>query len=66
VPIAKKTVGHSPDNKVLGVHSELTQPGRSPSMLPMAWPWPRAVVAIVLLSLLIWGIVAGIALLAFH
>ena len=30
------------------------------------WPWPAAVMVIILLSLLLWGGIAAIALLAFN
>lgn len=30
------------------------------------WPWPRAALTIVSLSLLLWGGIAGIALVAFN
>ena len=65
MPIAKKVVGASADQKVIGAHAERVQSQRLRAMLRTPWPWPRAVMAIIILSLLLWGGVAGIALLAF-
>jgi hypothetical protein len=66
VPIAKKVVGASADKDVIGAHAERAQSRRLHAMLRTPWPWPRAALAIVLLSLLLWGGIAAIASLAFY
>jgi len=38
----------------------------SRATLRTRWPWPAAVMVIILLSLLLWGGIAAIALLAFN
>lgn len=64
--IAKKVVGTSADKRGIETDAERLQPGRLRTMLRTPWPWPRAVLVIALLSLLLWGGVAVIGLLAFH
>ena len=55
----------SATKKALGAHAGFVhlQPCAKPGT---RWPWPRAALTIVLLSLLLWGAVAVIALLAFN
>ncbi|HTE82823.1 MAG TPA: hypothetical protein VK634_19205 [Reyranella sp.] len=65
MPITKKVVGTSADPNVIGAPAERVQSQRLRAMLRTPWPWPRAAMVIILLSLLLWGGVAGIALLAF-
>jgi hypothetical protein len=38
----------------------------APAKSRTPWPWPRAVLAIIVLSLLLWAGVAAIALLAWY
>jgi len=66
VSIAKKVVGTSADQNVIGSHAQRVQSRRLHAMLRTPWPWPRAVMAIIVLSLVLWGVVAGIVLVAFH
>ena len=66
MPIAKKVVGTAADTKIVGTPAEQVQSRPLPDIPRTRWPWPRAAMAIILLSLLLWGIVAGIALLAFN
>jgi hypothetical protein len=61
VSAAKKLVEASSTEKFVGTPSL-----RSRANLGTAWPWPRAALAIVLLSLLLWGGVAAIVSLAFN
>jgi hypothetical protein len=61
VSATKKVVGASSSEKFVG--SALLQ---SRAKLGTAWPWPRGAMAIILLSLLLWGGVAAIVLLAFN
>jgi hypothetical protein len=65
VPIARKEVGASADRKVIGLQAERLQSRRLRAIPASPWPWPRAVMAIFLLSLLLWAGIATIALLAF-
>jgi hypothetical protein len=65
VPIARKEVGASADRKVIGLQAERVQSRRLRAMLRPSWPWPRAAMAIFLVSLLLWAGIATIALLAF-
>jgi hypothetical protein len=37
-----------------------------PARLGKRWPWPAAALVIILLSLLLWGGIAAIALVAFN
>lgn len=64
--IAKKVVGTSADKNVIESDAERIPSGRLRAMLRTPWAWPRAVLVIALLSLLLWGGTAAIALLAFH
>lgn len=66
MPIAKKAVEPSADTKIAEADAERVQSRPMPAILRSPWPWPRAAMAIILLSLLLWGVVAGIALLAFN
>jgi hypothetical protein len=65
VPIAKKVVGAPADKKVIGANAEPVQSRRLRALLRTRWPWPRAAMTIILLSLLLWGGVAAIVSLAF-
>ena len=65
MPITKKVVGTSADPNVIGAPAERVQSQRLRATLRTPWPWPRAVMAIIILSLLLWSVVAGIVLLAF-
>jgi hypothetical protein len=65
VPIAKKAVDAPIDDNVTGIPPGRVQSRRLPAMPGTAWPWPRAVMAIFLLSLLLWGGVVAIASIAF-
>jgi hypothetical protein len=66
VPIARKVVGASADKNVSAAPAERVQSKRLRAMLRTPWPWPRAAMVIVLLSLLLWGSVVAIGSLAFH
>jgi hypothetical protein len=66
VSIAKKLVEPSTDKKVIRTHAEWIQSRQLRAMLRTPWPWPRAVMAILLISLLLWGGVLAIASLAFN
>jgi hypothetical protein len=65
VPIAKKVVDAPIDNNAIGTPVERVQSRRLPAIPGTPWPWPRAVMAIFLLSLLLWGGVMAIASIAF-
>jgi hypothetical protein len=65
VSAAKKVVGASATKKIGGAHAGFAHSLESRARLRTAWPWPRAALAIILLSLLLWGGVAAIASLAF-
>ena len=65
--IAAKKVGEaSATNKVAGTDAGFVHSLQSPAKQRTLWPWPRAALTIILLSLLLWGGVAAIALLAFN
>jgi hypothetical protein len=61
VSATKKVVRASSPNKFGGAPSQ-----QSRAKLGAAWPWPRAALVIVLVSLLLWGVVAAIISLAFN
>jgi hypothetical protein len=63
---AKKVVEVRATTKVVGAHGGFVHSLQSRARLGTPWPWPRAAVTIILLSLLLWGGVAAIALLAFN
>jgi len=67
VSAAKKVVATSAsaDKKVIGTRAELAQSRRLRAMLRAPWPWPRAAMVIILVSLLLWAGIVAIALLAF-
>jgi hypothetical protein len=52
--------------KVVGTHAGFVHSLESRGRLGTPWRWPRAALAIILLSLLLWGGIAAIALLAFN
>ena len=52
--------------KVDKANAEFVQSLPSRAGLGTRWPWPAAALLIVLLSLLVWGCIAAIALLAFN
>ena len=47
-------------------HAEVVHPLASPVSVGMRWSWPAAAVVIILLSLLLWGGIAAMALFAFN
>ncbi len=63
--IAKKVVEAPAGKKVIGPQASQIRSRRLRAMLRTPWPWPRAVLAIFLLSLLLWGGVVAIISLAF-
>lgn len=63
--IVKKLVEVTPDKKVVGIRADLDQSRRLHAMLRTPWPWPRAVMGIFLVSLLLWGGIVAIASVAF-
>ena len=62
----KKVVGACATKKVGGTQAGFADSLQSQAKLGTPWLWPRAALAIILLSLLLWGAVAGIASLAFN
>jgi hypothetical protein len=52
--------------KVDRAHAGLACSLQSRARLRTRWPWPPAALAIILLSLLLWGGIAAIVLLAFN
>ena len=52
--------------KVDRTHAGLARSLQSRARLATRWSWPSAAVVIFLLSLLLWGGIAAIALLAFN
>jgi hypothetical protein len=52
--------------KVDKANAEFVQSLPSRAGLGTRWPWPAAALVIVLLSLLVWGGIAAIALIAFN
>jgi hypothetical protein len=51
--------------KVDRAHAGFVSSLQSRARLGTRWPWPLAALVIILLSLLLWGGIAAIALLAF-
>lgn len=56
----------SATKKVIGARGGLFDSQQSDVPLRTPWPWPQAALVIVLLSLLLWGGIAAIALVAFN
>lgn len=56
----------SATKKLSGAGTGLLHRSEFQDRLDAAWPWPRAALAILGLSLLLWGMVAGIVSLAFR
>jgi hypothetical protein len=52
--------------KVVRAHGGFVRSLQALARLGTRWPWPAAALVIVLLSLLLWGGIAAIALLAFN
>ncbi len=65
VSIAKKVVEAPAGKKVIETHAGRVQSRRLHAMLRTPWPWPRAVIVIFLLSLLLWGGIVAIISFAF-
>jgi hypothetical protein len=65
VSIAKKLAPVPADKNVIELHSERVTSQKLGAGTPTRWPWPRTVMVIFLLSLLLWGGVLAIASLAF-
>jgi hypothetical protein len=55
----------SATKKVVAVHGGFVGSQQACAELRTPWPWPQAVLAIILLSVLLWGGIAAIALVAF-
>ena len=56
----------SATKKVIGAHGGFIDSQQLRVELRTPWPWPKAALAIILLSLVLWGGIAGIALAAFN
>lgn len=56
----------SATKKFVAVHSGFANSQPSDIGLRTPWPWPQAALAIILVSVLLWGGIAGIALVTFN
>ncbi len=56
----------SATKNVVGAQGEFVNARQSRAEPRTPWPWPHAALAIVLLSVLLWGGIASIALVAFN
>lgn len=52
--------------KVVAVHGGFVGSQHARAELRTPWPWPQAALAIILMSVLLWGGIAAIALATFN